>query len=85
MLPLFPALFFGSNWRYSCITAEKNFLSFYCSKIYVTSESGIPGALETNPTRNHGVVGSIPGLARWVEDLAFLWLWCAGASSAGWG
>ena len=24
----------------------------------------------TNPTRNHGVSGSIPGLAQWVKDLA---------------
>ena len=31
--------------------------------------------METNPTKNHGVVGSIPGLAQWVEDLALLWLW----------
>ena len=23
-----------------------------------------------NPTRNHGVAASIPGLAQWVEDLA---------------
>ena len=28
------------------------------------------GAGEINPTSNHEVVGSIPGLARWVKDLA---------------
>ena len=26
------------------------------------------GAAETNPTRNHEVVGSVPGLAQWVTD-----------------
>ena len=30
------------------------------------------GAAEVNPTRNHGVVGSIPGLAQWGKDLVLL-------------
>ena len=26
------------------------------------------GAVKMNPTRNHEVVGSVPGLAQWVKD-----------------
>ena len=56
------------------------------------------GAAEMNPTGNHEVVGSIPGLTQWVKNLAFchelwytwrlssdpalLWLWCRLAAAA---
>ena len=38
--------------------------------------------METNPTKNHEVVGLIPSLAQWVKDLALLWLWCRLAAIA---
>ena len=38
--------------------------------------SSHPSTVETNPTKNHEVAGSTPGLTQWVKDLALLWLWC---------
>ena len=37
------------------------------------SRSSRLGAVETNPIRNHEVVGSIPGLAQGIKDPALLW------------
>ena len=38
--------------------------------IHINTMDGIShhGAVETNPTRNHEVVGLIPGLTQWVKD-----------------
>ena len=35
-----------------------------------------------NPTRIHKDAGLIPGLARWVKDPTWLWLWCRPAAVA---
>ena len=40
----------------------------------IKEEGGVPVMAQwlTNPIRSHEVVGSIPGLAHWVKDLALL-------------
>ena len=59
--------------------------------IKTTVRSSNHGAAETNPTRNHEVVGLISGLAQWAKDPPLPWavmwvtdaalIWCCGCGS----
>ena len=64
---MFSTLLFSLN--YTFWTCYVHFVQWFKNNFL-----GVPVVAQwlMNPTRNHEVVGSIPGLSLWVEDLALL-------------
>ena len=63
-------------WTIQLIVKDKRTEIFSgCYFFKNKTETGVPLVAQwlTNPTRNHEVVGSTPGLTKWVKDLALLW------------
>ena len=49
---------------------KKMHVNYFTLHININSRSSHLGAAETNLTRNHEVVGSIPGIPQWAKDPA---------------
>ena len=72
---LSPTTLFTSVWCYTterikCFLTRLLLLNILVVWKIILLWSSRHGAVETNPTRNHEVVGLIPGLAQGVKDLA---------------
>ena len=69
LLPNFFVPYLG-KWYYHLLIAQTRNSGI----LFNWSVFGVPIMVQwlTNPTRNHEIAGSIPGLAQWVNDLALL-------------
>ena len=74
----------GYKWLhgYPCLSTSWEIFVLQLPSKTFTFRSSPCGASETNLTRNHEVAGLIPGLAQWVKDPTWLWLWCRSAAVA---
>ena len=66
------------------VTSENYFFVRMVQTFKICSlRSSHRGAAETNPTRNHEVAGSIPGLAQWLRIRHCHELWCGSQTQLG--
>ena len=61
----------NGSFRFLSQGGQKRKFNARCALFKVVfSEVPVVAEWLTNPTRNHEVLGSIPGLTQWVKDLA---------------
>lgn len=61
----------SGHWRTVISNPAHDVFTLQAKQLVFKVFAGVPcGAAEPDPTRSREVVGSIPGLAPWVEDVA---------------